>query len=575
MRTAQPDKHTNVCGCHHSGEKPCGCHEPPPPECCLLPCPERPRYFCGQLLSDADLAAEQRYFREKQKMYHRAFHGHGVVCGLKLSCDPYCDNHVLVGRGFALDECGNDLVVCEPLHFDVTEGLHELGASLFEDEPEAKRRRPNPSRCSAPECYQVALCYHEEPLDFVEPFGIDCDPKPGACEPSRIRETVKVKLVREGKLPPTWQSRLTERLRCCRQMFSEGPFAELYRVKSSIFSKVKDGAPLGTGTSADDLRNDYEALRYALLVYVRQHSCLHDCSFDREIRNLPTLDAASDQKATVSAICDVQRLVHRTFGECLADAAIFDCDEPCCPACVVVGSVEVDLTTGTLLRVNNCPRKYVWTLAHLPEVLLASLASSLSCRGEGDCGGNSDGLENLAAQLLKPASHMTTARRDASHGPQTLLEQILTQVQETAAWPRRFVESPAQAKFFRTELSEFWNRVTAEPPNLKSQLAEARKRRDEAVAQVLASKAERAEVAAQPSNTERNKKLAQIDALISDCEKEVTALGEEVKKLEAKIGEATKAQEQREKLAKAKAELEEQLRKIEEAVAALNPDPKP
>src|SRR5215472_14852587 len=73
----------------------CGCHEHPhTSECCKLTCFERPVYFCGQLLSDADLTLQENYFREKNKLYHRTIDGYGVVCGLRMKCDGTCDGHI-------------------------------------------------------------------------------------------------------------------------------------------------------------------------------------------------------------------------------------------------------------------------------------------------------------------------------------------------------------------------------------------------------------------------------------------------------------------------------------------------
>src|SRR6266496_5603988 len=100
----------------HSTESPCHCHDekPAPCTCCGITCFERPNYFCGRLLTDADLSLEQKYVREKNKLYHRAIDGYGITCGLKVTCDHACHGHVLIHQGFAVDDCGNDIVVCEP-----------------------------------------------------------------------------------------------------------------------------------------------------------------------------------------------------------------------------------------------------------------------------------------------------------------------------------------------------------------------------------------------------------------------------------------------------------------------------
>src|SRR5215469_15284098 len=95
------------CGCG------CGCQGHAHADgCCKLTCFERPSYFCGQLLSDTDLTLEETYFREKSKLYHRTLDGFGVVCGMRMTCDCHCHGHITIGDGFAIDCCGNDLVIC-------------------------------------------------------------------------------------------------------------------------------------------------------------------------------------------------------------------------------------------------------------------------------------------------------------------------------------------------------------------------------------------------------------------------------------------------------------------------------
>ena len=90
---------------------------------CRLMTFERPNYFCGHLLTDTDLTLQQRYFREKTRLYHRTLHGHGVVCGLRLTCDHDCSGKVLVSSGYAIDNCGNDLIVAEKTPVDVVKPL--------------------------------------------------------------------------------------------------------------------------------------------------------------------------------------------------------------------------------------------------------------------------------------------------------------------------------------------------------------------------------------------------------------------------------------------------------------------
>jgi hypothetical protein len=93
---------------------------------------ERTRYFHRQLVGPEDLTQDQLYFREKSRRHNRMLHGWGIVCGLDVSCSGPDDARsccgteggdgpfVYVKPGYAVDCCGNDLVVCEPLKVDLS-----------------------------------------------------------------------------------------------------------------------------------------------------------------------------------------------------------------------------------------------------------------------------------------------------------------------------------------------------------------------------------------------------------------------------------------------------------------------
>jgi hypothetical protein len=83
---------------------------------------ERPRYFAGQLLAEDDLRSEQDYVLLKNRLHNRYLHGWGVVCGLELGCGD-CPGYVTVRPGYALDPCGNDLVVACAQQFDVVKAI--------------------------------------------------------------------------------------------------------------------------------------------------------------------------------------------------------------------------------------------------------------------------------------------------------------------------------------------------------------------------------------------------------------------------------------------------------------------
>lgn len=74
---------------------------------------KRVRYFTGQLLSAADLQAEQDYTRDRLRRHNRWLHGWGVVGGLTVSVSR---DEVVVAPGLAIDGLGNEIELCEPAH---------------------------------------------------------------------------------------------------------------------------------------------------------------------------------------------------------------------------------------------------------------------------------------------------------------------------------------------------------------------------------------------------------------------------------------------------------------------------
>jgi hypothetical protein len=89
-------------------------------DCCNTECLIQPRFFHGQLLTDADLNQLLSWAAGKFRL-QRTFQGWGIVCGLHLSLDPEHPTHVIIHPGQGIDCCGRDLVVCEPISFDVSD----------------------------------------------------------------------------------------------------------------------------------------------------------------------------------------------------------------------------------------------------------------------------------------------------------------------------------------------------------------------------------------------------------------------------------------------------------------------
>jgi hypothetical protein len=74
----------------------------------------RPRFFTGQLLTQADLQLEQDYHREKLRRHSRELHGVGIVRGLGVRVEAATDapsGRVQIAAGYAIDPCGNELAL--------------------------------------------------------------------------------------------------------------------------------------------------------------------------------------------------------------------------------------------------------------------------------------------------------------------------------------------------------------------------------------------------------------------------------------------------------------------------------
>ena len=111
---------------HHQSAAPkkCRCGERPDcgPVCTGLECLERPRFFSGQLLTENELNSLESYVLAKNRLHNLHHHGWGVVCGLEVTCHS-CDGWVTVHPGYAIDSCGNDVIVCKPDDFNVIEEI--------------------------------------------------------------------------------------------------------------------------------------------------------------------------------------------------------------------------------------------------------------------------------------------------------------------------------------------------------------------------------------------------------------------------------------------------------------------
>ena len=154
---------------------------------CDLPAEERLNYFTGQFLAERDFRAEQSYHIAKHRQHNRYLHGWGTVCGLRVvqHPQPECRNRfVVIQPGLALDCCGREILVKEPVDVDLTRLLAGSNGN------------GNPGQHLL-----ISLCYQECPVEFVPALYSECGCDENGCQSSRVLETFSVELSRVNDLP--------------------------------------------------------------------------------------------------------------------------------------------------------------------------------------------------------------------------------------------------------------------------------------------------------------------------------------------------------------------------------------
>jgi len=192
-----------------SAAAPCGCGGECHGTCCALDGLVRPRFFCGQLLTDQDLMTLVGWARDKLAL-GRFRHGWGVVCGLDVHCDPECPAGVVVDPGYAVSCCGDDIVVskdrplaercldltpCCRQESDPCEDPYASKSESADETSEARLLRGGSLEALFPtgdradlRIVDVALRYRERDDDPQEALAHDACGQQGVCVDSRTHE---------------------------------------------------------------------------------------------------------------------------------------------------------------------------------------------------------------------------------------------------------------------------------------------------------------------------------------------------------------------------------------------------
>ena len=139
--------------------------------CAGLQCLDRTRFFAGQLLSEADLNNEQSYWLAKSRLHNRYLNGWGVVCGMQVVCAE-CAGWVTVQSGYAIDPCGNDVIVCANQNFNVVQAIQACCAPAQQQTANCSplRYNPPPTCKDSTQEWCITIQYQEQASRLVTPL---------------------------------------------------------------------------------------------------------------------------------------------------------------------------------------------------------------------------------------------------------------------------------------------------------------------------------------------------------------------------------------------------------------------
>ncbi len=146
-----------------------------------------------------------------------------MCAGLKLTCDCDCKGNILIHDGFAIDDCGNDLVVCETTRFDVIAALRNKNLLVYDLPEEDCEPRRHESRCHIKQCFYITICYQETESGYETPFQTGSTAGPKQCMPTRTHESVRFDVTDKLPREHSYLEDLEERIRHCFEVQCNSP----------------------------------------------------------------------------------------------------------------------------------------------------------------------------------------------------------------------------------------------------------------------------------------------------------------------------------------------------------------
>jgi hypothetical protein len=300
----------------------------------------RPRFFAGQLLTEDDLQSLEDYVLAKNRLHNRHLFGSGVVCGLEVLCDPCGGGHVTVQPGYALDCCGNDIVLACKLSLDINAMVRDLRRDQLggydcgdpcADQQNKLDKVENPLR---EYCLYVSYCESES--DPVSPYALDEPCNAQSCEASRVCEGIRFEL-----RCPKPESSKPELISSLLHGFQDVIGLEAMSVDALSLAQLRQQVDSATKTLA---KQPFEDLRSRLLDIIDRSPHLVSCKLRGKVLAVqPPASApvqtpgAVPQPATESPLIEIFLDILK---ECICMAINPPC-EPCDDTAVLLACVTV------------------------------------------------------------------------------------------------------------------------------------------------------------------------------------------------------------------------------------------
>jgi hypothetical protein len=377
-----------------TASKGCGCAEKPTcePQCVGLECLERPRFFSGQLLTEEELNDLTAYLLAKNRLHNLHMHGWGVVCGLEVSCHPDCKGWVRVAPGYAIDSCGNDVIVCCEEEIDVIKRIRECRAAKRRktDCRPAHRRDTPGSNLPLEEHWCLKLRYVEketQPSTALRrdtscscgcktPAGCTCGTHKtdsglrrgagksvAACEPTRILESYCLELCEAdedfcAEFRSSGERAWTDKLQACvetlQRTLQRFPTNSTLQLGDVAFEEAGMQTRFGANVStASQLQDSFCRVHEALLDLLRRSPGFLHCSLLDRLRELECPVPLPGQSASAFAVSirpqvrDLLSILFVYLFDCICNALLPPC-APCCAeedpliiACMTVRGDEI------------------------------------------------------------------------------------------------------------------------------------------------------------------------------------------------------------------------------------------